>query len=156
MAKKESVALESIENSLLQTANLSPAVLTQIYTNAYIDAAADEQGEVSLTIDGIIINVRILQSEPLILLYAFWPLNPHVPMKDCLKLCNDINDHMSLVRCSVVEAQGDKPPFLWVDYVLVTKGGITSREIVGATRTFANAIGDGLARFGTSGMFAQD
>ena len=52
MAKKESVSLESVENSLLQPGNLSPAVLSQIYTNAYIDAVADEQGEVSLTIDG--------------------------------------------------------------------------------------------------------
>lgn len=103
--------------------------------SAFIKAGIDKDGDLKIEDGGFKTFVKIDEDKKLITLLAAWGLKERAPELSKLRLANDLNNDLILVRFSVVK--GDT---LWCDYQFHYDGGITPFAIVNNVKQFAKVV----------------
>ena len=132
---------------LIEKDAFNDAALFEIYKNAYMQPAQDDDGHVRLVVEGVNMSARALPDRPFFVLSTGFMLKPEATRLQSLELCNRVNDHMVMIRCCIPDA-ADRPVF-YIDHFTMTEGGITGEEIVAATHRFVKVIKDGFSEYDT-------
>lgn len=135
---------------LIEKTGLDNNKVLQVYRGAFMDADLDSDGDVRVKVDGLTVLARATSDRPFFVLTALFTVKPGASRRQVIDLCNRVNDHMIMIRCSCPEAI--EKPVMYVDHWTMTEGGISAEEIVAATRRFASVIFDGFEQYDTESI----
>jgi hypothetical protein len=144
---------DSIEGGLMiEKSEFTAQALLDIYKTAYMDATMDDDGDISVKIDGIKVGAIADPDRGFFSLRAIFGVRPTATRQQILELCNRLNDHLVMARFCLPDATPE--PCMYVDHFTVLEGGITGEEVVNATRRIVTVIGGGFARYDTDDVIA--
>jgi hypothetical protein len=123
---------------LIPTEELTKEKVLEIFRNAYMDASIDADGDLLVTVDGIVIAPVVDTARRLLMVKSIFTLRPGTTRTQVLDLSNRINDELIFVRACCPAALPEL--VLWVDHFIDTNAGVTGGEIVDEVRRFRLVI----------------
>jgi len=109
--------------------------LMELFNGAFYPATIDDDGDITVEVDGGNILISIIKSKKLIQFYALFGFKK-CNMEARVALANRLNDKYILARFSVPEDRDS----LIADYCLAYEGGIPAVQIISTLRMFSELI----------------
>ena len=126
-------------DEIVQPKDISKEMLHSLFTDAYMDASLDSDGDLMLE-ERHRLWVMPDNDGSRIRLMTLFRANPSSSLSDRITFANSINDDLIVIRAYVRE-DGN----FGFDYYIPVEGGTTKRNIVMATKLFDSLI-DAVAR----------
>jgi len=124
---------------LISKDELTSAKLLDVYKRAYFDASLDSDGEVRLSIDGLLMFAVTDPDRGLLRFRLGFSVKSDATRQQLLELCNRINDQLIFIRASFPVSMEPRLGVL-LDYYLDTTSGVTGHEIINGTRRFRAVV----------------
>jgi hypothetical protein len=118
---------------LISKDELTAGKLMELYQHAYFNVSLDPDGEVRLTIDGIIMFAITEPQRALLRMRMGLNLKPNTTRQQVLELCNRVNDGLIFIRASLPAAIAPKLALI-LDHYIDTTAGVTGLEVIDETR----------------------
>lgn len=116
---------------LITPDNVSIELVRDVFEQAYMDAALDEEKRQIRLREEVVARVFLSESKERLQVVAYYGIKEETDRLDRLELVNRINENYVLIRAGI-DDDGD----LWLDYCVLLKGGVTRKAIVQAVRVF--------------------
>lgn len=111
--------------------NVTIELVRDIFEQAYMDAALDEDKKQIRLREEVMARVFLSESKERLQVVAYYGIKDDAQRTDRLELVNRVNENYVLIRAGI-DDDGD----LWFDYCVLLKGGATRKAIVQAVRVF--------------------
>jgi hypothetical protein len=113
--------------------------LFEVYHDAQVEVEMDDDGNIRIVYDGVKLRASFDSDRNFLFINCWWSLKPGFNRAKVLEFCNRFNDRLVMVRCSYPERLGAASS-IYLDYVAVTDGGVTTEEILKATSRFVGVV----------------
>lgn len=123
----------------------------KLLSRAFIDFEVDSDGDLRVDMDNCYVIVIFDSERQLLRFQSYWRLNPDANFDSTLRMVNEMNDQVIMVRFAVPEKRSD---VLVADYCMSYGGGMVSKHFITTLRLFERVAGQTVRRFDRDGLVA--
>jgi hypothetical protein len=127
--------------------HVNSKTILQLFKNAFMKAALDDDEDIRITIEPSIFLVQVLQEQKILKYMSLFGFKENASPSDKLALLNHLNSGVILSRFSM-----PKEDILLSEYFLPYEEGIPSYQIVNSLRLFEKVTIGAIRQFDTSDL----
>lgn len=119
---------------LLPEEQMSVDLLERIFQSAFLRTERDEDGDLLVRDEsGVNTFVRVDSERRIVTFFSLWGLKERFSDEDKLRLANELNDELVVVRFTV-----RSPRVLWCDHQFLFAGGMSPLTIIATYHRFVS------------------